>query len=572
MNLYGQPYPIPLLQTAEVKRANDEYGNTPYPLGLLQMPMQSISWLLYRAKTAKQKIEWTPLVDGPGTRVNYDGAAGWDGSKFTVEGDIVNLPDPMDITNFWWGGQYASPQAARDGVRGYDVFTTEDPNSEDWSFDQKPGQWLSVGPWAPIGYKTDGTMRYTAAANWPGFGTIFTENVAAALSGWGTRLTEWLSAENAKVPKDLPLIADIQRQMTVYSALQTRITAAAAQTYQAAIAYRQGLIDVGVPAAAADRSATLYLMEENDGYARWVAGEEILEAFSATNMPLQLFRGFFPEYVKFLLSKAWFGWDRSFSPNVQDVRFLGAGMVSSQAGALTSGAIPALSTGQIAVNLSKPLPTVTIQEPYGFNFGFVTVFTDESSEYPITDGVTTEQAKALLTTAIGPTTLGFTPGDCRAEVGTSPSYNYPVQAFGSMLSGKAQTVDCPPENPECSNVNIITFGQLFGVDGSNLNYSTAGIGTSGGSISWAFQSPYTTPSGGVGGLRELWKGAADLMKSLNTTPTASGEKVGVFRIEDASALGTSSLPGLKIYECPLFATAGTVQALNITWKILSVRS
>jgi hypothetical protein len=499
MNSFGFPFPVPLLETAQVQRTVDEYGNNPFPIALLQMPMESISWLLYQVETARQIVEWTPLSSGPGTRVSYEGAEGWDGTKFRHEGDITEFANPFGVTNFWWGGQYATPQAARDGLRGYNALTTDDPTSENWPYDGKPGTWLGVGRFSVMDTQGDGTRRYDGTSNWPAIKTVFSNNVQSALVAWGTRLDNWLDSENAKVPKNLPLIADIERQITVKTALATQITAAANGTVAAAEASRQAQIDLGVPEAVANRNATHFLYLENDGYQRWVAGEEILEAFSVVTMPLNLFRLNFADWVKFVLSRQWFG--RDFTGGFgsyfgDEIRFLGAGLTTAALGPLTtadlptlaSNALPALSTGQIAVCLTRPLTQIqNFVEPYGYNSGFQTTFSQQFFE------LGSDQLPVLVSeqlTAIGPAAIGLSAEACNVEP------NVGIPAFESGVTGF-------PNTP-----------------------------------------------------------------SLSLLP---GVQVGLFRIEDGSALGTQTLPGLKIYECPLFANQNRVGGLNITWRILSTR-
>jgi hypothetical protein len=488
MNTYAAPYPIPLLDSAQAQRPVGLSGNTPYPQGLLKMPIQIISWLLYRAITAQQVVEWTPLSEGPGTRVDYTGQPEWDGQKFVHVGSQVLLPSPTDILNFWWGGQYNSPQAARDGVRGYDVLTSEDPDSESWTFEKRPGQWMDAGPYSPFFYGTDGTMRYDVPENWPAAGGEFTAGVSNAIVAWQERLQDWLAAEQLKVPQNPQLIAEIQRQAAISVTIGTQINAAAAKTLTAI-----------TNAETTNRLRTNWALFELDSYLQWIAAEEILEAYSATTMPLNLFRQDFAEWVRFLLSKDWYGSDRSLNLNLflQEVRFLGAGLTTAALGAintnqtplLTTGGIPALTTGQIAINLTRPLPFEGISPPYGYNKAFRTIFTLQLTELD-TDGVTMLTTDQI--TAIGPAAIGLTPEACFVDDGAT------VPFYGNGVT----------------------------------------------------QSPPTTQA----------------------FPVLPGVEVGVFRIEDSTSIPTPSVPGVKLYECPLYANSGRVGGLNIIWKILTARS
>lgn len=577
MNTYGHPHEIPFFQTAQIKKPADAYGNTPTPFGMLEMPMQWASWLYYKAKTIQTITEWTPLATGPGTRIDYSGDPAWDGSKFTIESSVLELPNPLQPTNFWWGGQYANSAAAREAIRGYDVLTTEDPSGPDWTFEKKPGQWFGVGVWYAIQFgstqKLDLATRFDGPANWPGFQTTFTDNVANALDAWATRLSDWLQSEQEKDPQNPDLIADIQRQISVRAALATQITTSASLTIVGVENVRQSDINIGISVALADRNATQTLMRFNEGHLRWIAAEELLEAFAAAVMPINLFRANLLDYIKFHISKDYFSDKTPFNgtgTNVFDA-FYGGALVSGALENLTTDAIPALCSAQLAVNLGtinrNPL---LIYNPGPDYDSYTTFFESQSSEFPVSDGLTTQQAKALLTVGIGPVGIGLTSAACIVK--PTRNFFYPVSVLGSMLSGLAQSVTCPTENPDCEPSNTITFNQLFTETGTNRTYSTSGIGTVDGSIAWAFQGPYTTPTGDVSGVRGLWQAAADSMQALNSAPTAAGVEVGTFRIEDLSTLGTASLPGLKIFECPLFATPGTVGGLSITWRILSVRT
>lgn len=521
MDTYGIPWPIPLTKTAQAVRLSGPAGNSAYPVQLLQMPMQRVAWLLYRAATARQIVEFTPLASAPesapdiGTPVDYTGQPGWDGTKFTHEGIEVTLPDPMELAAPW-GAQYATPQAARDGARGYDVMTAEDPDSETWSYPKKPGEWMDAGPWAPTGLGSDGSMRYDIEANWPAQGGAFTEAVAAELAAWSGRLNTWLAAEQAKIPPNAAIVADIERQIDVADKLTEVINATAVLTLAA------------INQEGSDEFKTNYALYETDSYLRWIAAEEIMEAFSILEMPLNRFRLNWPEWTKFYLGRVWFSRGALQSPIELDVEFLTAGLTTaalkavttteipalSSAGApslttgqiptLTSNDIPALSTGQIAINLTRPLFLPYLTPPYGYNSGFRTFFTKQLTELD-TDGITmltTEQV-----TAIGPAAIGLSATDCLVNTGgVIPTYT----------DGVTQS---PPTTQD--------FGALAGVE------------------------------------------------------------VGTFRIEDGTALstepppalGTESLPGLStqpiqgltIYEAPLFATPERVGALNITWRILTTR-
>lgn len=481
MNTHAAPEPIPILMGAQAQRPVGFYDNTPYPLGLLQMPMQAISWLLYRAATCQTIVEWTPLAEGPGTRVDYSGDPNWDGTRFLVFGPEREIPNPQGISTYGvsWGLQYATPQIARDEVRGYNVFTTEDPNDPDWSWAKKPGQWINSGRFVPLDspeITTEGTMRYDVPANWPAMASAFTTSIATNLAGWLLRLQNWLAAEQAKVPPNINLIQDIQRQILVANALSTQITTAANSVLAE--------IETGDNDQGKTNSALLAM----DSFARWVAAEEILEAFSVTTMPLNVFRRDIVGWIKFLLSKPWYGWEHVFSSQFTDVQFLGAGLSSAAFNSLTTNAIPALSTGQIAVNLSRPLELPNLSPPYGYNPGFSTIFSTPETVLESEPEPVLVPAQII---ALGPVALGFTSEACLPQAGAVlPNYGDGVES-----------------------------------------------------------SPLTT----------------------QTFPLLSGVEVGTFRIEDGVAIGTQPVPGIKIYECPLFANADRVGALNITWRVLSLR-
>lgn len=488
MNTFAHPWPIPLGQIAHAHRKTAAAGNTPYPLGLLQMPMQSISWLLYQAKTAYQIIEWTPLTEGPGTRVDYTGAAEWDGEKFRHNGPEVTFLNPLVFEN--WGGQYVTDNEARTGLRGYDVLTAENPTDSGWTYDRKPGEWMGAGPWASLDptTRTDGTMRYDVPANWPTITGEFTSGVAAAITAWQERLQNWLDAEEAKVPPDSPLIADILRQIDVADAVGLQATQAASL-----------MVDAITTLPTDNQGKTNLILQEVDSFARWLAAEEILEAFSVTVMPLTKFRANFGQWIRFLLSRQWFGWDRTFNQaGLQEVQFLGAGLTTAALGPLStaeapilaSNALPALSTGQIAVNLTRPLGgELNLNPPYGFNANLATIFTSQISALA-SDGITILTSEQI--TALGPAGIGLSAQACEVPQGSV------VPVYGN--------------------------------------------------------------------------GVKQAIPTTQSYPVLAGVEVGVFRIENGIAIGTQAIPGIKIYECPLFANPDRVGALNITWRVLTKRT
>lgn len=473
--------------TAQAVRPPGPAGNSAFPVQLLQMPMHRLAWLLYRAEKARQIVKWTPLAtaEGLGTRVDYTGQPGWNETLFRHVGNEVTLPDPMEPGAFTWGNEYATPQAARDGARGYDINTTEDPSGEDWSFPKKPGEWMDAGPWAPTFSGTDGSMRYDIESNWPAQGTAFTSAVAAELAAWSQRLNNWLAAEQAKDPQDPVAIADIQRQITAADKLTDSITAAAIITLA-------GITD----AEETDTFRTNWALFETDSYIRWIAAEEVMEAFSILQMPLNKFRADWPSWVKFYLARLWFGRGALHSPVEIGVEFLTAGLTTAALGALTTAEtpiltttdVPALTTGQLAINLTRPFPVPSFAEPYGYNPSFRTFFTQQLSSLD-TDGVT------MLTTdqisAIGPAAIGLSATDC-----------------------------------------LVNTGEVIPTYGTGVTQSP----------------PSTQPFGALAGVQ-----------------------VGLFRIEDGVIIGTQDVPGITVYESPLFATPDRVGALDITWRITALR-
>lgn len=483
-NLSAYPFPIPFMQSARGVKPRDDFNSVPIPIGLLQMPVRLASWLLYKAASAQQVFEWTPLSDGPGTRVDYTGAPGWDGTKFKVLGDPIELLDAADFAEYFSRGAYDTPQAARDGVRGYDVFTTENPYGPNWSFDRIPGDWM-IFPWGEGLNNIDKMMRREAVANWPTIKETARENASGAMQAWGDRLADWLAEENARVPKNELLIEDIQRQISVKEALVPQVQKRIDADFVIADAFRQQMIDLGGSQAEADRFGTQYVCSLIEQYNLWIAGEEILEAFSVTNMPLNLFHRSFWQWVYLLLEGKWFGWDRFFGL-IPEICFLGAGYTTEALSALSSNAIPALSAAQIGVTISQPVPKPQlIVSEYGFNRSFATYFTTPPP--------------SITRTAIAPISLGFSAEACAVL----PESTIPPYAW-----------------------NIVTN---------------------------------------------------DL--SSQQVSAIPGVEVGVFRIEDASALSseqlaalsTGDVPALTLYECPLFATAGRVGGLSITWRILTTR-
>lgn len=571
MTTHGYQFPIPIYQVGHAVRGPGPQGNTAYPIGILELPMSAAAYLFFRAATVQKTTEWTPLSTGPGARIDYTGATGWDGTKFVVQSTERFVTDPLGIYQQAPPYGLASDQEVRDLIRGYDPLN---PGPVTY-----PGVWMGIGQVSAEGTlsENDGTMRYDLPGSWTQAQTDFTDSNTEALAGWLTRLQNWLAAEQAKPTPDAALIADIQRQIQVQAALVTEVGTAQTASITEAATQRQSIIDNGGTTAEADQWGTNLLTAEQEAFARWIAAEELLESFSVTVFPLREMRVDFKRWALQMLQGKWLGWQRDLESTGLGIGICGARLATAMLGSLSSGGIPALGSAQLALNISRPLPNIVYAETTADlkNAGtdaLATIFQVSTDPYTIDTGLETRQVTSILTVGVGPATIGLSPAACSVQIGNGyviPNYLPPVKIIdGGLESGEtSEAVTCPVDNPDC-NPYVMRFFELYDSEGAEIPYTGQLVGDVDGDKSWAFQSPYATYASGppevfnVTPLRTLWGPVASLVQALNVG-TQNGVVCGKFRITNPD--------DAVIFETDLFTTPNTVGALNIIWKILTLR-
>lgn len=635
MDSFAYQFPIPFYELAQAQQKTGPCGNSPFPVGLLSMPMQAAAHLFFRAETVQKTVEWTPLESGPGERIDYTGAAGWDGEKFVFTDTARAVIDPLG-----WYQQTAeygleSDEAVRREIRNYDVLNAS------WNppggVKSAPGEWMLIhyytnaNPGEPVvGFGglyswVNESMRYDIAAGWEEAQTAFQQANQTALTDWKTRLDNWLAAEEAKPIPNENLIDDIQRQIQVQQALVTQVTTQQNLSITNIGLSRQDAIDQGIDADTADRWATNCLAAEQEAFGKWIAAEEILEAFAVTVFSLRKMRVDFRRWALHMLDGKWLGWIRTEA--FPGMEFCGSrlsttvlqGITTGSLSALKTGQIPALSSVDIGVILARPVAQLgiypastfvpalssadlpafqTAQDDVWKNSGaldYSTIFEIKTDPYVIAtnlptmqgDVLETKEVTSILYVGIGPVTFGFDAGSCSvpiAEFGNIPTYFPAVKIGGGLLSGESNsTITCPAKNQNC-NPYILEFGELNDpITGAELVYDGSYVGEGDVNLEWAFQSPLATwtapptlpgedppalatsgpPAGtfNVEPLRALWAPAVSAIQEYKQPQ--NGVACGKFKIVNAS--------NLTIFETDLFATANSVGALNIIWKVLTLR-
>jgi hypothetical protein len=564
MNTHGIQGPVPLYELGWETKAIGALGNSPTPLSFASMSAEDAAYLFFKAETIEKRVEFTPLASGPGTRIDYSGAQGWDGTK-AITTQSIAMWNPLELPQAWTP-IYADSEAARIGIRGYDVAAWTPPENPQDNVDEfgaigSPGTWMGIGSGqsGTLSY-VDGTMRYNIMEPWAGLKTGFFASIQAQLGAWQTRLQNWLESEEAKTPQDLSLIADIQRQQSAQMALATQII------FQAENAV--SIIEAGralfTNPSAQDRYSANLIAAETEAFAMWIAAEEKLEAFSVTRFPLETLRQEFADFVRLELNARWLGWQRAFQPGIG---ILGARINSSSIGALSSNGIPALALTDLAFGLAYPpqflAADLTAQDAVNV---CASVFELTTPEYTLS--ISSGQYTSTAKTAIGPVSFGLT--SAGANLGVINGLDIPERqpavrvVSGELLSGEGAG-GCPIENPDCDPY-VINFYEVFNSKGEPQILNTDRAANFDGDKTWAFQSPYASITGDdadVSVLQTFWQPIANLMQSKNTAQ-ATTEACGTFRIE--------AMDGRIISEQPLYTQAGVVGQVNMIFKVLTERT
>lgn len=429
---HGYPYPIPYYEQGFTTAQIGQFGNTPLPVGLLEMPISAASYLYYKAETLLRTIEFTPLGEGPGTRIDYTGATNWDGSKFVSTESIAmlnQLPVPVAYT------AEMSDQEMRNEIRGYDIDAPPAPNY--------PGQWMGIRQLDSFTSTTYGSqfvqseVASTMAYNLPlqdyeTSKTDFRTAIADAISAWQGRLSSWLAAEQLKVPIDPIVIADIQRQQDVIETLTPQINEQADLVEEAIDQYRIDLELIAWTVEEIDALSRNLLVLEIDAFVRWINAEEKLEAYAVTVGSLWKLRTNFKRLALQQLQFPTIGWLRRQDPRVDDLAleslgFVGAMTSTADLAAISTGGIPALASAQIGC-LTRELLYYDEFETYQ-NIGTPACAT--MFEVPYTLEPTSAPVEGIVHVSIGPVLLGLTPEMCVSNVanGYLPQLIPPVRVW-----------------------------------------------------------------------------------------------------------------------------------------------
>lgn len=429
---HGHPYPIPYYEQGFATAQVGELGNAPLPVGTLEMPISAASYLYYKAETVLRTIEFTPLSTGPGTRIDYTGATGWDGTKFISTQTITmldQLPTPVAYT------VEVSDQAKRDEIRGYALATEQlTPHPGAWMGIRQADGWTEGTYSSLVQSESAATMSYDLAAeDWELAKAAFETANSAAITAWQTRLSNWLAAEQAKVPPNAALIADIERQQAAATLLTPQITAQGTLVEEEIDAIRDALPMQAWTSEQIDAISKNLITLEQDAFARWIAAEEKLEAYAVTAGPLWQLRTPFKRWVIHQMQHQTIGWLRTptpgtAQPDLEMLGFVGASLSTEALAALSSNSIPALSTVQIGALTRQLLSFGDDSEDYK-NVGtpacatmFGVLYTLEPTSAPI---------EGIVHVSIGPVLLGLTPEMCVGNLtkGFLPQYSPPVRVW-----------------------------------------------------------------------------------------------------------------------------------------------
>lgn len=569
MNTFGTPYPIPLFEVAQLERTTGHNGNAPAPISFLEMSARAAAYLYYKADTIEETYEFEPLASGPGTRIDYSSAAGWDGTKAistTVFSVINPLPEPIAYP----GALYTSDLDARNAIRGYDIalYTQPVPAIDAFGAAGNPGYWMGIGTGGiDVGTSfVDGSMRYNCAQTYTADEAEFEGYVTAALSAWATRLTNWKASEEAKIPPNTALIADIERQQAAQVQLAAQTLLQRDNAVERVADLYQTLYDALPPAQKplASHFGANLIAGERESFGNWIAAEELLEAYAVTVGSLQDRREPFRLEAYRTNNGLWFGWQRSGA-----FGSVGARLSTQGLAAMATNGIPALTSAQIGISLWQ-CPQVIVDElPQGAVDALRSVF-EIKNTYSLIGS--TDQLEGIVRTSIGPVTLGTSAA--AANIGAFVPFMQPgrfpaVQILESGFLSGVGAGACPIDNPDCDPY-IIRFGDVYDAQGQvRTPFNSDRAANAAGEKEWAFQTSIVTYSGDPGGtvdasqLATIWQPAASAIVSLNTGTTSNVSQCGVFRIE--------AMNGEVLCEMPLYTQTGTVGGLNIVWRVLTER-
>jgi hypothetical protein len=574
MNTYGVPYPIPLFEVAGVERGYGPNGNSPVPMSFLEMSMDAASYLYYKAKRIQYTHKFKPLAAGPGVRIPYESLPGWNNDT-AISSGYIDMLEPLPLPTGIVVDTYATDQAARDGIRGYAVTSWSEPTgspAENVGHPGDPGYWMGIGHGGiDIDLSAvDGSMRYNCDSNYEELVGAFYVFVADALEAWQTRLDNWLIAEQAKVPQNLVLIADITRQLAARTKIAEQVNFQA-DNMVSIVSDKYMVLYNALPAdkkALAGHFGANLITAEQESFANWIAAEEQLEAYAILGGILKNRRE--PFRFEFLRKQnhLYFGWARG-------ARFgsLGASLVSSaidlfSTGAIspfTTAALPALTNAKIALDLSQPSQEIIDELPQGAADIFRSVF---ELKTPYTLAGSTEELEALVRTSIGPITLGLSEEAC--NIGPFVPFQIPERAdvlrvIGSGFLSGTGAGSCPVENPDCDPY-IIRFGQIFDTNGDRqLPFDSSHAENAEGEKAWAFQTSLVTysgdPNGSVDatGLATAWQSVADAIKAKNLKVTNVVSECGSFTV--VNKLGDT------LTQQPLYTQTGSLDGLDVVWEV-----
>ncbi len=577
MNTYGHPHPIPFFEQAIGTAQMGPLGNSPLPVALVDMPISAASYLYYKAQEIQKTVVWTPLEEGPGTRVDYTGADGWneETGQFTTTSSIQVL-DPLYVQ---YSAQSPVPdQEKRDEIRGYALSSAQ--------LDPWPGKWMGIrayaenlsGPYGVQQSEVANTMRYDLAPiPFESAQVEFTEANSTALLAWKTRLEDWLASEEEKVPPNEGLIADIERQQEAQLLIETQVGEQQAEVISWLAQVRTDFEEMfGYTETELDRLCRNSLAIEQEAFARWIAAEEKLEAYAATQGNLWRLRIPFRNWVTFELQRTFAGWYRTSNPLAPADNF-NYGLAGAFQPALASADVPALCSAQLVFRF-ETLPPV-LSEGDLKNAGTAacaTIFETFSEEYPypdtlqggMGDPLSTEQIQSIARVAIGPRLIGTSPEMCSASrlKGDLPNTDPLLGILSCSLLSGVYSLSDPPV------YFYINFQDIFDLQtGAPKELDLASVLPFEGSKAWAFQSPYATyqegppESADVSPLHELWQAIGLAYAEFNMgTALGPGVPVGTFRI---------ATPGnVTIYQTPLYAAENTVLGLSITLQVITERT
>jgi hypothetical protein len=597
MNTFGHPHPVPYYEQAIATAQIGPLGNTPLPVEILPMPVSASSYLHYKAKTIERTVEWTPLLEGPGSTIDYTEATDWDGEKF-ISTSAINVIDPLAIM---YSPQVPIPdQEKRDEIRGYALASAQ--------LDPWPGKWMGIrihaenfnGPYGVQQSEVAETMSYDLApVSFEEAQAEFITANAQALLEWKIRLENWLAAESENVPQNLDLIADIERQIDAQIIIEEQVGEQQAEVISWVDSVRTDFEEIfGYTETELDKLCRNTLALEQDAFGRWIAAEEKLEAYAALQGSLWKLRIPFQKWVIFDMQKNVAGWFRSPNPAAPADIYLYnlAGAIQRPLSTddiefFATASIPALLPVNMIFKRTEMPRISSFDDPKNDGTSpCATIFEVYSDEYPYPNGICTYPVEGLGTDQIQPLCTEQIQSISRVSigpryVGTTPEMVVASQIKGDLpnprklltigqcelLSGVVPEGPTPDPEVEPAYSFTIYFQDVFDLEtGQPKELDLEAVLPYEGSKEWAFKSPYAIYNPGppesvdVGPLHELWGPIGEAWAEHNTQSFfLPGVPVGMFRI--------LSMTETVLFESPLYASANTVTELNITLRVTEER-